>query len=127
MRSSSSPRSEMTSYCLHVRFLFSVIAHRSGEVTATQNEMQAIDAFNQQIESAGQRLMAAGVAAPEHAWTFDNRDGAGNVQRGATIDSDRFMAGFWVIDAESETVAHQLASEASKACNRIIEVRPLLS
>jgi hypothetical protein len=36
------------------------------------------------------------------------------------------MAGFWIIEAENDTVAHALATEASKACNRPIEVRPFL-
>jgi hypothetical protein len=36
------------------------------------------------------------------------------------------MAGFWIIEAENDTVAQALAAEASKACNRPIEVRPFL-
>lgn len=37
--------------------------------------MDAIDAFNDRIESAGQRVIAAGVAAPGRARVFDNRNG----------------------------------------------------
>ena len=88
--------------------------------------MAAIDAFNLKIESAGQRVMAAGVAAPDHAVTVDNRDGGGHVHHGPAIDSELFMSGFWVIEAEDDATAHNLALEASKACNRLIEVRPFL-
>lgn len=109
-----------------MRFLFSVIASRSGEATADRDEMEAIDAFNEKIESAGQRVMAAGVAAPDRATTFDNRGGLGSVSSGPAEDTDLFMAGFWIIDAADDSIAHQLAMEASRACNRLIEVRPFL-
>jgi hypothetical protein len=113
-------------YLPRVRYLFAVIADRRGEVVADRDEMAAIDAFNQEIEVAGQRVMAAGVAAPDHAIVVDNRDGRGLATNGPAVDSDLFMAGFWVIEAESDAVAHALAAKASEACNRLIEVRPFL-
>ncbi len=109
-----------------MRYLFAVIADRRGEVAADRDEMAAIDAFNEEIEAAGQRVMAAGVAAPDHAVVIDNRGGCGLVASGPAVDSDLFMAGFWVINAESDSVAHALAARASEACNRPIEVRPFL-
>jgi len=33
---------------------------------------------------------------------------------------------FWIIDATTDAIAHELAAEASKACNRRIEVRRFL-
>lgn len=109
-----------------MRYLFAVIADRSGQVAARDGEVEAIDAFNDKIEAAGQRVMAAGVAAPDQARVFDNRDGRESVTTGPVNDSDQFMAGFWVIEADSDDVAHSLALEASRACNRLIEVRPFL-
>lgn len=109
-----------------MRYLFAVIADRTGHVAAKPGEMEAINAFNEKIEAAGQRVMAAGVAAPDHAVVFDNRDGRGLKSPGPAVDADLFMAGFWIIEAEDDTVAHALASEASLACNRQIEVRPFL-
>jgi hypothetical protein len=35
------------------------------------------------------------------------------------------MAGFWIMDAPDLDVALKLAAEASQACNRRIEVRPM--
>jgi len=109
-----------------VRYLFAVIASRSGTVAASSSEIDAIDAFNDRIESEGHRVMAAGVAAPERAVVFDNRGERGLVTHGPVVDSDLFMAGFWVIEAENDDIAHRLAAEASLSCNRPIEVRPFL-
>ena len=88
--------------------------------------MASIDAFNDKIESSGQRVFAAGIAGPETATVFDNRDGAGLASPGPIDMSEHFMAGFWIIEADTLEAAHVLAAEASIACNRRIEVRPLL-
>lgn len=109
-----------------MRYFFAVIANQQGEVLADHDEMTKIDAFNEKIEDAGQRVMAAGIASPDKAFTFDNREGRNQKFRGQAINSEIFMAGFWVIEANNDTVAHALAAEASFACNRLIEVRPFL-
>ncbi len=109
-----------------MRYLFAVIANRTGEVLADHDEMTAIDSFNEKIEAAGQRIMAAGIATPDRAVVFDFRGTRDSITHGTVVDSDLFMAGFWIIEAENDTVAHALAAEASKACNRPIEVRPFL-
>jgi hypothetical protein len=109
-----------------VRYLFAVIAPTGVSAAADEAEMAAIDAFNDKIDAAGQRIMAAGVAAPDAARVFDNRGGRELVSTGPVADATHYMAGFWVIEADSDAVAHTLALEASKACNRLIEVRPFL-
>lgn len=109
-----------------MRYLFAVIADRNSHVTATEAEMGAINAFNDRIIADGHQIMAAGVASPDAAVVFDNRDGRGLVTEGPVVDSAEFMAGFWVIDAADGEVARALAAEASLACNRRIEVRPFL-
>ena len=109
-----------------MRYFFAVIADRTGSVPASRDEANAINDFNDKIDLAGHRVMAAGIASPDRAKLFDNRDGHGNVADRPAVDSDLFMAGFWIIETENESIAHQLAAEASKACNRLIEVRPLL-
>ncbi|MGA0877488.1 MAG: YciI family protein [Ilumatobacteraceae bacterium] len=86
----------------------------------------AVDAFNVKIEAAGQRIIAAGVAAPNEATVFDNRQGSGQVSSGPAVETDAYMAGFWVIEVPDRTTAEALAAEASLACNRRIELRPFL-
>jgi hypothetical protein len=108
-----------------MRFLFSVIANRYGEQIVNPDEMASIDAFNDKIEAAGQRVIAVGIAGLDTAVLFDNRQDLGHISQRPAIDSDTYMAGFWIIETDDESTAHTLASEASKACNRIIEVRQI--
>jgi hypothetical protein len=107
-----------------MRYLFAVIDSQTN--SGTDAEIAAIDAFNEKIESAGQRLMAAGVSAPSAALLVDNRNGIGSVTDGPAVVSDEYMAGFWVIEAADNETARDLALEASRACNRRIEVRAFL-
>ena len=108
-----------------MRFLFSVIANRDGEQFAEPDEMEAIDAFNDKIEAAGQRVTAVGIAGLDTAVLFDNRNDLNHISQSPAIDSEMYMAGFWIIEADDVTTAHTLALEASKACNRLIEVRQI--
>jgi hypothetical protein len=109
-----------------VRFLFAVIANRNQVLPANLDEMAAIDSFNEKIEAAGQRILAVGLQDPSSAVVFDNRSGEAARVNGPIVDADDFMAGLWVIEAPSEIAAHELAKEASRACNRRIEVRAIL-
>jgi len=109
-----------------VRYLFAVIADTTGTITASDVEMEAIDAFNNRIEAAGYRVMAAGIATPDRSLLVDNRDQRGFLRNGPAWETHQFMSGFWIIDADSEAVATSLAMDASAACNRTIEIRPFL-
>ena len=107
-----------------MRYLFAVIDTQSN--SSTPGEIVTIDAFNERIEAAGQRIMAAGVAAPTSALLIDNRNGLGSVINGPAVASDEYMSGFWVIEAADDATARELALEASQACNRKIELRAFL-
>ncbi|MFM8483109.1 MAG: YciI family protein [Actinomycetota bacterium] len=107
-----------------MRFLMAVIDTVSDP--GRPEEPGAVDAFNDKIEAAGQRIIAAGVAAPDQAMVFDNRQGVGLVSSGPVISADDYMAGVWVIEVSDRSVAERLAAEASQACNRRIELRPFL-
>lgn len=109
-----------------MRYLFAVIADRRHPIGASPEEAVAINDFNDKIEAAGQRILAAGVSAPHDATLYDNRDGRGLVRTGPAVDADLFMAGFWIIEADGDAAAGRLATEASLACNRMIEVRRFL-
>ncbi len=109
-----------------MRYLFAVIADLRYPVGASPEEAKAIDAFNDKIDAAGIRILAAGIATPNEAKCYDNRKGMGLVHNGPAVESNLFMAGFWIIEAEEASVVQDLALEASLACNRTIEVRPFL-
>ena len=98
----------------------------AGANTATSDEMVAIDAFNDQLKVNNQWISAGGLAAPIEARVIDNRLGAGIDTGKPLFDQAEQFSGFWLMEAENDVVAHRLAFEASKACNRKVELRPLL-
>lgn len=107
-----------------MRFVIYVID--SATNTGGPNEMAAIDAFNDQLQSNGHWITAAGIGAPATAKLIDNRADAGIVNPGSLFDSTEFYSGFWLIQADSEAKALELALAGSKACNRRVELRPYL-
>ena len=107
-----------------MRYLFAVIDSQTN--SGSSDEMVSIDAFNDKIEVAGQRIVAAGLVAPNEAVVFDHRDTHSSATNGPVNQTTEYMSGFWVIEAPDDDVAHSLAAEASRSCNRKIEVRRFL-
>jgi hypothetical protein len=117
-----------------VQFLVNVIddgqAVAVGDTySATGAEAAAVDAFNQRMADA--IVFAAGVSAPADATVVDARASAGDAATGpATAGpataTDEYVAGFWVMDLPDAETAARVAHQASQACNRKIELRPLL-
>jgi hypothetical protein len=107
-----------------MRYLLSVI-HDETDL-ATPEEMAAIDEFNDRLVAEGHWVFAGGLGYPETATTVDNRNGAALVSDGPYLESKEYLAGIWIIEAPDLDVALELATEGSKACNRKVEVRPLL-
>ena len=116
-----------------MQYLFSVIHDKEADDTvpdedgtATQDEMAAIDVFNDRLRAEGHWVFAGGLGSPSTATVLDNRDGAGLLSDGPYVESKEYMAGFWIIEAPDLDVALKLAADGSKACNRKVEVRPFL-
>ncbi len=107
-----------------MRFVIFVIDSATG--TGGPNEMAAIDAFNDHLRANGHWITAAGIGAPATAKLIDNRSGVGVVNSGSLFDSQEFYSGFWLIEADSEAQALELAMTGSSACNRRVEIRPFL-
>jgi hypothetical protein len=102
---------------------------RSGQQTtgtATDVEAAAVDAFNDRLRAAGQWVFAAGLSGPADATVVDDRDGVGLVEPGPRTDAPEHVAGFWIWDLPDGETALRLARDASRACNRRVEVRPVL-
>jgi len=108
-----------------MQYLVSVIDDTAG--LATPSEMTAIDTFNERLQAEGHWVFAAGLGAPDTATTIDNRGAEAVVTDGPFLESKEYLAGFWIMEAPDLDVALKLAAEGSKACNRKVEVRPLLS
>lgn len=94
--------------------------------SGTPEEMVAIDAFNDGLQANGQWITAGGLAAPVHANVIDNRKEAGLSTGKSLFDGKDFYSGFWLIQADSLDTATKLAHAGSLACNRKVELRPLL-
>src|ERR1700691_1306542 len=107
-----------------MQYLVSVIAASAG--LATEAEDAAIDVFNERLQAEGHWVFAAGLAAPSSATVIDNRGAEPIFTDGPFVESKEHVAGFWIMEAADLDVALKLAAEGSKACNRKIEVRPIL-
>lgn len=106
------------------RFIIFVIDNLSG--SGTPDEMTAIDTFNDKLRSNGHWIFAGGLASPFLAHVIDNRKSRNLETHAPLFDAKENFSGFWLIDAEDIDVARGLAFEGSKACNRKVELRPLL-
>ncbi|HEY2959389.1 MAG TPA: YciI family protein [Actinomycetota bacterium] len=108
-----------------MQYLVSVIDDKTG--SATPDEMDAINAFNDRLEAEGHWVFAGGLNSPGTATVIDNRGtGEALFTDGPFLESKEYLAGFWIIEAPDLDVALKLAAEGSKACNRKVEVRPFL-
>jgi hypothetical protein len=107
-----------------MQYLVSVI-HDAADL-ATDDEMAAIDEFNDRLRAEGHWVFAGGLGGPDTATVIDNRRGEAVLTDGPFVESKEYLAGFWIIEAPDLDVALRLATEGSRACNRKIEVRPFL-
>jgi hypothetical protein len=107
-----------------MQYLVSVITD-SPEL-ATDDEMAAIDVFNDRHQAEGHWVFAGGLAVPSASTVIDNRGGEAMITDGPFLESKEYLIGFWVMEAADLDVALKLAAEGSKACNRKVEVRPFL-
>ena len=107
-----------------MKYLVSVIDDGTG--LATPTEEANIDAFNDRLQAEGYWVFAGGLGSPDPATVIDNRSGEPVVTDGPFVESEEYLAGFWILEAPDLDVVLKLAADGSKACNRKIEVRPFL-
>lgn len=106
-----------------MRYVLAVIDTETG---MAGDRMEAIDAFNDKLEAAGQRILAVGLSAPSASKVIDGRNGASVITPGPLHDTKEYVSGLWVISAASDEEAEALALEGSAACGLRIEVRRIL-
>lgn len=93
---------------------------------ANPEEMKNIDAFNEKLQNNGHWITAAGIKPSSEATLIDNRNQKHEILKGSLFDGSEYYSGFWLIEAESDQEAEQLALEGSLACNRRVELRPYI-
>ena len=109
-----------------MQYLVSVIVDDDTVERATPEEQAAIDVFNEGLQAEGHWVFAGGLGEPSTATVIDNRDGEAAFTDGPFVESKEYLAGFWIMEAPDLDVALKLAAEGSRACNRKVEVRPIL-
>lgn len=112
-------------YLKEMRFLINVIESIARPAHSGQ-EIDAIDGLNNEMVAAGQQVLADGIASPDSSIQIDNRDGQDKYIKKSLTDSIKYVSGIWVIDLPNREIALELAARESKACNRRVELRPLL-
>lgn len=107
-----------------MKFIIFVIDDQTN--SGTPAEMVEINAFNDSLRANGQWIFAGGLSAPSNGNVIDNRAGVGIETGMPLFGAKENFSGFWLIEAADAQVAKGLALTGSKACNRKVELRPLL-
>lgn len=105
-----------------MQYLVSVIDDRSNP--GSPDRRSAISEFNERLIAEGYWVFAGGLADTEAATVIDNRGEHPVISDGPFVETKEYLAGVWVWEAPDLDVALALAAEASKVCDRKIEVRP---
>jgi hypothetical protein len=105
-----------------MQYLVSVIDDKSNP--GSTDRQPAISEFNERLIAEGYWVFAGGLADTDAATVVDNRGEQAVISDGPFVESKEYLAGFWVWEVADPDVVLKLAAEASKACDRKIEVRP---
>lgn len=112
---------------------------KAGIATWPQEDIKAhigfMKRFHKELVEAGALVGAEGLASPEHARVVRaGKSGAPEVTDGPFPEAKEFLAGYWIVDCESEERAYEIAARASAApgkggvpLNMPIEVREVMS
>ncbi|MDX8140660.1 YciI family protein [Lentzea sp. BCCO 10_0061] len=105
-----------------MRYLVSVIDDKTNPGSTDRGP--AISAFNERLIADGHWVFAGGLADTDSATVVDNRGAETLFSDGPFVESKEYLAGVWVWEAADLDEALKLATEASRVCDRKIEVRP---
>ena len=103
---------------------FMLMMHWAGEGASIRTwppkDIQAHIRFmmdlNEKLTASGELVDAQGLAMPEQAKIVRaSRNGAPAITDGPFPEAKEFLAGFWIIDCESEKRAIEIAATASAA------------
>jgi hypothetical protein len=104
-----------------MHYLVSVIDDASD--SATPDEMAAIDAYNERLESEGHWVFAGGLASPETATVIDNRGAEAMFTDGPFVETKEYLGGLTIVDVPDEETARMWAGRIAEGCGWPQEVR----
>jgi hypothetical protein len=77
--------------------------------------MAFMQAFAKKLSDAGELVITAGLAAPPQAKKVRAGKDGKPITDGVFAESKEFLAGWWIVDVDSEARALEIAAEASSA------------
>lgn len=99
-----------------------------------EQHMAFMKGFEKKLRESGELVACQGLAGPDQAKLVRAGKGGEPVTDGVFPESKEFLAGFWLVDVDSERRACELAAEVSAApgpggapMNMAIEVRQVMS
>jgi hypothetical protein len=99
-----------------------------GEPTPPEDQIQqaykAVDAFNAELQAAGNWVFAGGLHPPSTATVVRSQGGQVVTTDGPFAETKEQLGGFWVITAPDLDAALAWAAKGSEACGQPVEVRP---
>lgn len=100
--------------------------HASGDAYQDEAAMQAafekVGAFNQSLEQSGKLVYACGLEAPETATIVHTGE---DDRQGPLNEAGWQLGGFWVVEADDDAAALEVAKQATEACGQVIELRKM--
>ena len=81
-----------------------------------------VGAFNEELTAAGKWVFGGGLMPASSAVVF--RPDGSTVTDGPFAETKEQIGGFWVITADTDDEARELARRASVACELPVELRP---
>ena len=102
--------------------------HMTGEPAPSEEEMQqayqAVDAFNDELRSAGAWVFAGGLHPPSTATVVRIKDGDVLMTDGPFAEGKEHLGGFTIVEAPDLDAALGWARRLGEATTLPIEVRP---
>ncbi|PYU39903.1 MAG: hypothetical protein DMG54_25445 [Acidobacteria bacterium] len=93
----------------------------------TESTVRDIDVLNEEMEAAGVRMFAGGLAGASNAKSLRAQpNGKVLVTDGPYLETKEHVGGFWILKAANLDEALAWGRKAVLACRAPVEVRPFL-
>ncbi len=93
----------------------------------TESTVRDIDVLNEEMEAAGVRMFAGGLAGASNAKSLRAQpNGKVLVTDGPYLEAKEHVGGFWILKAANLDEALAWGRKAVLACRAPVEVRPFL-
>ena len=113
-----------------MKYLLIIHANPSLAETLSEDEIDALvaahDTFQEQIRDTGELVGYAALADPGTSRVVRVRDGGTVVSDGPYAEVKEFLAGYYLVEADTPERAVEIAARIPDAAHNGIEVRPVM-